>query len=896
MKKFLLFLSILSLVLISQSQTISSSPPYPTTDSAVIITFDATGTALEDYSGDLYAHTGVKYPNNDTWQNVIGSWGNNTTQPKLTKISSNKYTLTITPSIRQYYSIPQNQTAAYLCFVIRNGDASKQTGDLFYNIYKPGSTIIDLDTNKVFTLNNDVPITVVSLGADSIKLFIADTLFSKSYSSTLITNVTAKQIGRNRFYAIAYTQGQATTTFSSFFVRNDNLIEPLPQGIKPGINYTSENSTILAIYAPYKEFIYVVGDFNNWELNSNFQMKLCPDTPIFWISIENLTPQQEYTFQYYIDGQIYIADPYSDKILDPWNDKYINSTTYPNLKPFPTKANGIVSVLQTNQPTYNWKTTNFILPNINELIIYELHIRDFVAAHSYQTLIDTIKYFKRLGINAIELMPINEFEGNESWGYNPSFYFAPDKYYGTKNKLKEFIDSCHANGIAVIIDMVLNHSYGQSPLVKMYFNNQTNQVSSQNPWYNVTSPNPVYSWGYDFNHQSAATKYFCDRVLSYWLTEYNIDGYRMDFTKGFTNTNGDGWAYDASRIKILKHYYDVVEQAKPSSYFILEHLTDNSEETILANYGIMLWGNLNHAYSQASMGYSTGSDFSWISYKLRGWQQPNLVGYMESHDEERTMFKNITYGNFSNNYSVKDITTALNRAKLSALFFLTIPGPKMIWQFGELGYDISINVPCRVCNKPIKWDYYSDVERKKLFDFYSQIIALRKKYSIFKTQNFSISSTNTIKTITLSTDSAKIFIVGNFDVTNQTTDLEFPDNGTWFELFSKKQINVSSVYNIELKPGEYRLYSTTKLFDGDPLPDITNTVTYPNPVADYLNIDNIPECEQILICSSRGATVKIFETKDIKKMQIDVRSLQRGIYIVHFVGLSKKQSIRFLKM
>lgn len=78
-------------------------------------------------------------------------------------------------------------------------------------------------------------------------------------------------------------------------------------------------------------------------------------------------------------------------------------------------------------------------PDVNHLVIYELHIRDFLASHSYKDLIDTISYLKRLGINAIELMPVSEFEGNDSWGYNPSFYFAADKYYGPKDQLKNLL-------------------------------------------------------------------------------------------------------------------------------------------------------------------------------------------------------------------------------------------------------------------------------------------------------------------------------------------------------------------------------------------------------------------------------------------------------------------------
>ncbi len=98
-------------------------------------------------------------------------------------------------------------------------------------------------------------------------------------------------------------------------------------------------------------------------------------------------------------------------------------------------------------------------------------VRDFIAAGNWQTLKDTLNYLKKLGVNAIEVMPFNNFEGASSWGYNPNFYFAPDKVYGTATALKQFIDACHQNGMAVIMDMVLNHSFGSSPMVQMYFDN-----------------------------------------------------------------------------------------------------------------------------------------------------------------------------------------------------------------------------------------------------------------------------------------------------------------------------------------------------------------------------------------------------------------------------------------
>ncbi len=160
-----------------------------------------------------------------------------------------------------------------------------------------------------------------------------------------------------------------------------------------------------------------------------------------------------------------------------------------------------------------------------ELVIYELHIRDFVGTRAIKTVMDTLDYLERLGVNAIELMPINEFEGNDSWGYNPSFYFAPDKAYGTENDYKRFIDECHKRGIAVIIDMVLNHSYGQSPLVQLYFDptaGDYGQPTAQNPWYNEVCPHEPYCWGYDFDHESAQTKKFVDRVNRFWIENYKV--------------------------------------------------------------------------------------------------------------------------------------------------------------------------------------------------------------------------------------------------------------------------------------------------------------------------------------------------------------------------------------
>ena len=146
-------------------------------------------------------------------------------------------------------------------------------------------------------------------------------------------------------------------------------------------------------------------------------------------------------------------------------------------------------------------------------------------------MIDTLDYLSELGINAIELMPVGEFENNESWGYNPSFHMALDKYYGTPEHFKAFIDSCHGKGIAVINDIVFNQAFGQSPMVNLYWDGVNNRPSANNPWFNEICPHPPYCWGYDFDHSSTATKNFIDRVNHFWLNEYHLDGFRFDLLK-----------------------------------------------------------------------------------------------------------------------------------------------------------------------------------------------------------------------------------------------------------------------------------------------------------------------------------------------------------------------------
>lgn len=918
MKRLLLSGATAFLSLIAGAQLLTWTPDFPIEADAaqnLIITVDATkgNSGLLNYTPatDVYVHTGVitsLSTSSTDWRHV--KFNQNFNQPnaalQATYVGNNKWQFTIPGSLRTYYGLTDaTETIQKIAILFRTGDGSKKQtnsdgSDMYIPVYTNALAVrftqpffeprfVPVPETIAKNIGDNISITAISNKPATLTLYLNGTLIQTASNATTISASAALATGGSKKILIEANDGTVTKKDSfTFFVSSPVNVAPLPAGVRDGINYENDNTVTLVLNAPFKNRVAVIGEFpgNNWTEQTQYIMNKTPDGKYWWLRITGLTPGTEYAYQYLVDGDLKIADPYAEKILDPYNnnDQNIPASTYPNLRPYPAGQTGIVSVLQTAQPAYSWTINNFSRPDKRGLVIYELLVRDFVAAHDWKTVRDSLNYLKNLGINAIEIMPFNEFEGNESWGYNSDFYFAPDKYYGTKNSLKEFIDSCHSKGIAVIMDIALNHSFGLSPMVQLYFDKQNNRPATNNPWFNPVAKH-AYNVGYDMNHESLDTRYFFSRVVEHWLQQYKIDGFRFDLSKGYTQTqtcdaNGNNcnvgaWSnYDASRIAIWKRYYDTVQAKSANSYAILEHFAANTEEKELADYGMLLWGNLNYNYGQASMGYSTDWDFSGGIYTTRSWTKPHLITYMESHDEERIVYKNINFGNSSGSYNIKDTATALKRMELSAAFLFTIPGPKMMWQFGELGYNYSINTctngtvdnNCRLANKPIRWDFLTDSRRKHVYDVYSNLIRLRFNNwykEAFITGAITQSLNSAVKWIKVSSgDSSHLLVVGNFDVTQKTGTITFQTAGTWYDYLNKSTFtSTGAAQNITLEPGEFHVFvnrnvnntTTTPVQD---LPWNGNTFeakAFPNPITSSF-------VAEIKLPQGAPVTIELFNT------------------------------------
>lgn len=964
MRKFACTLLLLLFTAITSWAQIEVEPFFPTDKSRIRIVYDASkgNKGLMDYTGDVYIHTGVitnKSTSSTDWKYVKTTWNNNDAASRLRRMSSIAYEFGI-PDIRAYYGVPEDETILKIAMVFRSynpsgnalegktADLSADQGNIYWDVYPTGAAVAKFDRPTMESRYKPIPSPLVLSVGDYLDLRARSSvpqklsfklngtvLKTEQVDTAIVHTVQITTPGEQLFVVVNPDNASAGSDTFRLFVGAPATEAPLPANVQQGINYEAGGtSATLVLYAPGKERVNLLGDFNNWVESVDYQMNKTPDGNYFWLKISGLTPGTEYAYQYLVDGTLKIGDPFCEKVLDPWNDQYISAATYPNLKAYPTgKATGIVSVLQTNAPAYSWQVTNFQRPAKEKLIIYEVLLRDFVEKHDWATLKDSIGYFKSLGVNALHLLPFNEFEGNISWGYNPSYYFAPDKYYGTKNSLKAFIDECHKNGIAVIMDMVLNHSFGQSPMVQLYFDGANNRPATNNPWYNPVAKH-AYNVGYDMNHESVATKKFFSQVCSFWLKEYKLDGFRFDLSKGFTQTktcddngencNVDSWsAYDASRVAIWKAYYDTLQLKAPGSYVILEHLGVNNEENELSNYGMLLWGNMNYNFTEAAKGQISNSNFSGALHTVRSWQKPHLISYMESHDEERSMVKCKTEGANVSGYNIRDEAIALKRNELAASFLLAMPGPKLIWQFGELGYDFSINYcengtvnnNCRTDPKPIHWNYYQSAARVQLRNVYKTLLELRSNPffdKLFVAGEVQHDLTGAAKWLRLTSDSSKIVVLGNFGTSQGAVQLSFPQAGIWFDLFTGEPFAATgNTQSINLPAGGYKVYLNRNLNGTVPTPvrDIETTDIFrlrmtPNPVNTSSVIRyELPEAGnvQFSLMDMNGKTICTIpvgnRAKGEHQAKLDpalVSSLRKGIYLLQLQVNEKRKIIKLL--
>ena len=433
---------------------------------SITISLDANSTNTDcnglNNPSKIYMHSGVGSDTNAFDISVIGNWGADDGVGEMTlNTSNNRWEITFIP--KTYYNLTDTEanSVTKMGMVFRNAAGSQELkdngcADFIFNVgsfqltlNSPSTETTILNSGESLSINATASLTAnFTLKANGSVINQNNNATTYSFSSTVTENTT--------YILEATNNGETKSTTFKTIVKPTVAEASIPSGMKDGINLnlTDNTKATLVFYAPDKEFIHLIGSFNNWEIDNTYLLKKDTTKNRFWIELTGLTPQTNYSYQYLINADLRVADPYSTVVLTESNDQYIDATTYPNLPSYPTgKTNHAVTLLRTGDVDYVWETTTYTKPAKTDLVIYELLIRDFDELHSYDAVKARLDYLQELGINAIEFMPVMEFDGNESWGYNPSFHMALDKYYGTENAFKDFIDECHSRGIAIILDV-----------------------------------------------------------------------------------------------------------------------------------------------------------------------------------------------------------------------------------------------------------------------------------------------------------------------------------------------------------------------------------------------------------------------------------------------------------
>jgi 1,4-alpha-glucan branching enzyme len=531
-----------------------------------------------------------------------------------------------------------------------------------------------------------------------------------------------------------------------------------------------------SLFAPYNQAAALVGSFSDWQ---DIPMPKGEDG-YFRVTIDLEDGTYQYKFRvrskswfFEPDQWVTITDPYATDVDG-------NSS----------EENGILRVKAGERivDTYVWMHDDQPLPPDHALVIYELHVGDFSGGEAdphargqYRHVIEKLDYLCELGINAIELMPVKEYPGDYSWGYNPRHFFATETSYGPTEDLKRLIDECHARGIRVLMDGIYNHSEAESPLTQI----------DHDYWYHHEPRDPDNNWGPEFNYEhyddnldTYPARRFIGDTVRFWVSEYHLDGIRYDAARQIANYDFMHW---------------IVQEAKQTAgakpfYNIAEHIPETPSITNLDGPMDGCW---HDSFYHCVLEHITGDTFDLerlkdvLDAKRQGFMgATNVVNYLTNHDHHHVMAELGDRGILGE--------AAFRRRKLGAVLVMTAMGVPLIWmgeEFGEYKFKTTDRAK-------IDWTLLAGAENCGLFEFYKGLIRLRTSNHALYTENIDFFHENPDSKILAfnrwNDQGSRVVVVANFS-DNFLAGYEvpyFPENGTWHEWTYDYDVEVQNNYLI----------------------------------------------------------------------------------------------------
>ncbi|MEH2167596.1 MAG: alpha-amylase family glycosyl hydrolase [Nostoc sp.] len=532
------------------------------------------------------------------------------------------------------------------------------------------------------------------------------------------------------------------------------------------------NLTEFTLFAPRNKGAALIGSFSDWK---EIPMSKVEDG-YFRTKIKLEDGVYQYKFRIQTKSPNFAPDEWIN-IIDPKATDVNETEKY-----------GIVRIQDGQRivDTYLWQHDEIPLPDNRELVIYEMHVADFTSDEvdsnkrgKYLGIIAKLDYLCELGINAIELMPVNEYPGDYNWGYKVRHFFATESSYGSTEDLKRLIDECHGRGIRVFMDGIYNHTDEECPLI----------LIDRNYWYYEHKhypEDPDNYWGPEFNYDNydknlnikPAWEYIGD-VVKFWIQEYHIDGIRFDAVRQLANFEFLNWLTKEAK-----------NHAEPKQFYsIAEHIPDT--KTVVKPDGPLdaCW---HESFRYFIIPYICGKSFELeqlkqiLDPKQQGYAiATNTINYLATHDRERVLRELGDCGIFD--------AAAFERAKLAAALLMTAMGVPMLWMGEEFG---EYQQKSEDVTKPrkINWSLLSSDQNHDLFEYYQKLIALHKQTPALQSDNIKFFYENANEKVLAYTrwdeHNSHVVVVANFSNQNlnQYKLSDFPTAEYWRDWLSNQEV------------------------------------------------------------------------------------------------------------
>ena len=670
----------------------------------------------------------------------------------------------------------------------------------------------------------------------------------------------------------------------------------LPTGVDMGPNWIN-NEMILAVFAPDQPGMQVIitSPGETGSSTDAIVMKNATDLEdVWWLELDLDFGQYEY--EYLLLNGSRIADPLSRRI-----------------------SNGKTRIEvggggATTSDDFNWQSNDYVKPVLDTLIIYELHVDDFAAQGSGQGTFDDViaklNYLKSSGINAIELMPVTEFPGSRSWGYDPEIMSAVESTYGSPEDFMTLVDEAHERGIAVILDLVWNHIRSSSPIWQIQPNYDLNPYIKIHTELN---PNETEgSWGMlDLDHFNSHTIDYINQVHEIWVNEYRIDGFRYDATRYV------GWNMSQPEFG-LPAWTDALNEFAPSTYQIAEHLP--AQPWLIDNTSLTSsWHDSFHDLILEDAHSNYNSTMTYMSQLVGLHEYSNTdnaysartqaVKFMISHDEQSVIQEMVEFDSYT-------LEQARERDKFHATILMTSLGIPMIWQGQEFGFQSGWNDDNgngdwddeKLGYRPVDWSLLNTDEGQSHLAHYSKMMRFRKKNpALSKGTFFDLYRYASEKVIVYGykdesdgNNNDQVVVIANFSASDRTVyNVPFISAGNWYNITESG----NDLYTGDGNFGEYSIpaksavvYSKNQYELGIKVPEIVpekfqTLFAYPNPFNPstilQFDIPNLGETSykvSLTIFDLNGRFVENIFNKSLKsgsyKINWNPKNISTGLYLV----------------